>query len=117
MKSVMLMLVMLFVVSCEKPQKPSFVCQAAKIATDTLAIQIANKWDCDFNKVSMFIYKPIEEKFCSREKSMASMACNLVIDMITSMGAEKIASEFSCNKQKVIYDLQNANKLCEVLTK
>lgn len=119
MKALIIAITLLTIlISCEKPQKPSFICQAAKLATDTLALQISNRWDCNFDKVSTFIYKPIEEKFCSKEKSaIATTACNLIINSLVNMGTVKIAIEFSCNADKVKADLENADKLCEMLTK
>jgi hypothetical protein len=118
MKVLFFALVMLTLLACEKPQKPSFLCQAAKVATDALAGKISARWDCDADKVSMFIYKPIEDKYCSREKSMLlDAACSLIIGMVTDLGAEKISADFSCNRDKVKADLANADKLCDVLAK
>jgi hypothetical protein len=104
-------IVMCFV-SCNQQQ----VCDNAKASASAISAVVAGRWSCDKEKVYADIVKPLNSTIC-KEKKMEKAAwqgylCKFAINYFVSLGSDKIASRWTCDKAKVQSDLSNVNKLC-----
>lgn len=119
MKKLLVIAIAIGFMACTKPaEKPTVMCELAKVGVNLISGQVAKRWTCDSAKVEAFLLKPVNDKLCAAQKSaIVGAVCPMVIGFVVDLGADKIASEFSCDLAKVKADLAQADKLCDLLSK
>jgi len=108
----MFLIVLTMFISCNKQE----LCDNASSATNSISITLAVRWNCDNAKIYADLIKPISG-ICPQklEKTLlAGTVCSLVVNYLTSLGADALAKRWSCDKNKVQADLGYASKLCEL---
>jgi hypothetical protein len=116
MKYLVLVLLFVGVMSCNKPQEPTFLCDAAKLGAQLFSDKISTRWSCDNAKVFAFVSTPLNNTLCSATKGLlGAMVCPLALNALKNLGADQIVSNFSCDKVKVMADFDNIDKLCALL--
>ena len=115
-------LILLLLASCSKSTQ---LCDAGKVASKLLAAPIALRWSCNPDKLVTFFESKVGPVTCqdpAPQAMVASLAspsiqqllCPTVISSLTSLGADKIVSDFECSKEKVLLDLSSTSKICDL---
>ena len=116
-----LILALLLLTSCAKTEQ---LCNAGKVAATKIATPVAKRWVCDQAKVTAFFESKIGPVTCPVAApvvtpmnlvSIPQSLCPLVIGYLVDLGADKIAADMGCDKEKVSADLGNSAKLCDLL--
>ena len=113
---VILVLICLCLSSCDFFKKS--LCSAAVPGLTKVTQKVSERWECDFEKMFEFLVEPINEKFCTEDrnvKSLASPICNIAIGAISKLGSKVIATKFGCNAELVDKDFNNIDKLCSLI--
>jgi len=116
-----LIVMLLLLASCSKSPQ---LCDAGKIAANVLAVPVASRWVCDNSKMLAFFESKVGPYTCpevattgaveQRSVSLQQMLCPLVIGSLVNLGADKIVEDLECDKAKVLADLSNQTKLCDL---
>jgi len=94
------------------------ICELAKTGTNLVAQKIATRWECDQSKLYDFMIKPTSKYVCKEnqgEQSALDLICPIATGFLVDLGEAEIVARFSCDPTKVRADLNNADKLCDLL--
>ena len=91
------------------------ICDSAKEAAKQASGALYERWSCDEVKLEAFFAKLLVPGFCKDARSKEAV-CKVIIGLLASAGAKKIAKEGDCEDvDQIKKDLSQADAICDYL--